>query len=424
MKKKSVKNLIILLVIILSGSMLSGCEKEKAEVVEITLLHGWGAMEPEHMAMRKIYEDFENENPNIHINLLSMPSPEDVVNKAGDMISVGNVPDIIFTGGIGYDTIYRFMVEKGYAVDLLPYIESDAEFKDNIETSIIDYWKTKDGKLFTLSDVLLMSGYWYNADIFSKAGIERDPKTWEEFLEVCNKISQWAEENDKDIMPISFDLENSIALFDYLVASDREELQGENNEWKLQLSDTEFLNNIEKLQTIFQYSYNLNKEFTYRDSMSYFNNENSAIYINGVWANYMIDQNINVKYAAFPTELGKSVACKSSCVGYIVGDTKDHRRINASISLLKYMLSDETQKRITEETGQVPINPSINIEDYKESMPRLYQAVNVVQNADKHIPVPVNLWIEKEKEYFQTNILDVLEGTLDINEFIKNIKSQ
>ncbi len=416
--------LLIMFVALMSLFISCSDNSLNEEIIQITLLHGWGTMEEDHIAMRKIYEDFEKENPGIHINLLSMPSSEDAVNKAIDMISIGNVPDIIFTGGIGYDTIYKFMVEKDYAVNLFPYIENDDEFKGNIPKSVIQYWENDNKEIFTLPDVFLMSGYWYNADIFSQAGIKEPPKTWDEFLDMCKKIRNWADDINEDIVPICFNSENSIALFDYLVSSNGGDFHSINNEWRAELNYNTLYENLKKLQVIFEYSTDLNKEFTYRDSLNNFNNNKSAIYINGVWANSMIDQNINAKYAAFPMNSGKTIASKSSCIGYIVGNTKDQDRIEASIKLVKYMLSDNVQNRLLEETGQVPINPKINIEEYRESMPRLYEAVNVVDNADMHIPIPVNFWNEKKRVYFMNNILDVLNRKIELDEFVKNIETE
>ena len=122
--------------------------------------------------MRQIYKDFEKEHPEIKLNLMSMTSSDEVIKKTKNMLSVGEVPDLIFTGGYGKDSVYRFMEEKNKAADLMPYLEKDQEFADSVAPEIISYWQ-KDGKLYTLSDVLLLGGgYWYNADIFEKAGIE------------------------------------------------------------------------------------------------------------------------------------------------------------------------------------------------------------------------------------------------------------
>ena len=39
----------------------------------------------------------------------------------------------------------------------MPYLEKDQEFADSVAPEIISYWQ-KDGKLYTLSDVLLLGG--------------------------------------------------------------------------------------------------------------------------------------------------------------------------------------------------------------------------------------------------------------------------
>ena len=79
--------------------MMAGCSNRKEEVVELTMIHGWGSSEEDHVMMRQIYKDFEKEHPNIHLNLVSMPYSSDVVNKVGDLLTIGEIPDIVFTGG-------------------------------------------------------------------------------------------------------------------------------------------------------------------------------------------------------------------------------------------------------------------------------------------------------------------------------------
>ena len=86
--------------------IISGCSNRKEDVVELTMIHGWGSTEADHIIMRQIYEDFEKEHPNIHLNLVSMPSSADVINKVGDLLTVGEIPDIVFTGGDGRDSYF------------------------------------------------------------------------------------------------------------------------------------------------------------------------------------------------------------------------------------------------------------------------------------------------------------------------------
>lgn len=393
----------------------TACNKKSDERVEITLIHGWGNMEEDHEAMRRIYKDFEELHPEIHINLISMPSSTDVISKVGDLLTVGQIPDIVFTGGDGRESIYDFMVQKGYAVDLYPYIQEDEQFIDNISPSILNYWMTEEGQLYTVSDVLLMSGgYWYNVDLFEQAGIQDYPKTWEAFIEACRKLQEYGAQQNKQLNPLFLDDENVIYLTDAMIADlDMNELeQVEINKVNLE-SDT-FMKVMQQLESIAEYS-DIADAYSFRDALLSFNECETAIYINGVWANSMINKELNVKYAPFPTEEGNGISAISSCVGYVLGNTQDQKRIDASVQFVKYMLSDEVSERILQETGQIPSNPNLEITEKYEN-PRLYQAVSCVKNADVIIEAPANLWNTMERNRFGENVISYLNGEISYNE--------
>ena len=411
MKKKRIK---ILLFIFLFG-ILAGCEKRQEEQVEITMIHGWGSTEPDHVIMRQIYEDFEKEHPEIHLNLVSMPSSTDVIGKVGDLLTVGEIPDIVFTGGDGRESIYRFMVQKGYAVDLMPYINADAEFASSISPVIIENWVTQEGELYTASDVLLMGGYWYNREVFDKAGIAKTPETWEEWFEVCEKIKNL---ND-NITPVILDADHIAYLITAILANeDMGELENVRNS-RINANTPAFDEMIERLREISQYAI-LVGNYNYRDTLLSFNNKESAIYINGVWANSMIDPELQVAHAPFPSGDGKGIATQSACVGYILGNTGDEKRIQASVEFLKYMLSDEVAIRIMEQTGQVPSNPNIAITEQSGGI-RMNQAVECVKNAGLIIETPENLWdLSKKKEYGE-NVILYLQNRITEKEFRKRL---
>ena len=69
------------LLLLMTACLLGGCSKESAEQTEITLIHGWGSMESEHVRMRQIYKDFEKEHPEIKLNLMSMTSSDEVIKR-------------------------------------------------------------------------------------------------------------------------------------------------------------------------------------------------------------------------------------------------------------------------------------------------------------------------------------------------------
>lgn len=411
MKRTATKILLLLCIC----CMVSGCAKSKEEAVEITMIHGWGSTEADHVVMRQIYEDFEKEHPDIHLNLVSMPSSSDVIGKVGDLLTVGEIPDIVFTGGDGRESVYSFMVEKEYAVDLMPYIKADEEFAGNVSPVILDSWTTKEGKLYTVSDVLLMGGYWYNQEIFDRAGITKVPGTWEEWLDACEKIKNL----DSRIAPVILDANHMAYLMTTILADeDLAELENIRNS-RINVNSTAFDKMLEQLKEISQYAI-LAGNYNYRDTLSSFNKGESAIYINGVWANSMIDESLPVSYAPFPSDDGKGIATRSACVGYILGNTGDERRIEASVEFLKYMLSDEIAERIMEQTGQVPSNPNIEITEQSGGT-RMNQAVECVKNAGLIIETPENLWDLSEKEEYGGNVILYLQNRITEKEFRKRL---
>lgn len=409
--------------LLLAGITFAGCGAEEHKQVEITVIHGWGSTEEDHVAMRNIYGGFEEKNPDIKLRLVSMPTSGEMLRKVEDMLTVGEIPDVVFLGGIGRDSVYRFMVENGLALDLMPYLQEDTAFKESLAPANLDYWTTDGGELYTVSDVLLLSGgYWYNKDIFQRAGICRAPETWEEFAEVCAKIGSWAEREKNGIAPLQIRAEGYLYLVDSMMADGGGSCGAalQNNE--IQIEERRMGEILRDIRTIYDYSALKAEDYGYRDETDLFNEEKLAIYINGVWGASMIQEELNVEYALLPAGEGRTMSCESTCLGYILGNNKEEDRKEASIRFLKYMMSEEIQERILRETGQMPANPMVNLQEHKEAMPRFYQAAEKVLSAEKRIEVPDNLWDSRRKKIFEENILDVLGGEMNGQTFIYLLK--
>ena len=411
MKKLIAKILILICICCMS----SGCGTKKEDVVELTMIHGWGSTESDHVVMRQIYKEFEKAHPEIHLNMVAMPSSTDVISKVGDLLTVGEIPDIVFTGGDGRESIYSFMVEKGYAVDLMPYIQEDAIFAKDVSPVILDNWITEEGTLYTVSDVLLMGGYWYNEEIFKQAGVTKVPVTWEDWLNACEKIKNL----DGQTVPVILDANHMAYLMTTILADESlTELENIRNS-KINVNSPAFDKMLGQLREISEYAA-LAGNYNYRDTLASFNAGESAIYINGVWANSMINAELPVSYAPFPSDDGKGIATRSACVGYILGNTGDEKRIEASVKFLKYMLSEEVAERIMKQTGQVPSNPNVVITE-ENGGARLHQAVKCIENAGLIIENPENLWDLSEKKEYGENVILYLQNRIKESEFRKRL---
>lgn len=401
---------------------LAGCGKKTPEPVEITLIHGWGTTEEDHVVMRDIYQDFEQENPDVKLNQLSMPSGSEMVRKTEDLLVAGEISDLVFLGGSGKDTVYQFMVENNLALDLMPYIREDREFAGNLAPVNIDFWTTGEEQLFTISDVLLLSGgYWYDQGIFEAAGVEKIPETWEEFLIVCEQIEDWAEKEKNGVECLQMSSEAYLYFMDHLLAVQNSASGDAIRSQRLYLEESAAEDALHTLREIYRYS-RADGDYSYRDETDAFNDGKTAMYINGIWGAPMISDQIDAAYALLPSEKGEKISCVSACLGYILGKTGDEKKQDASVRFVKYMLSTPVQERILKETEQVPANPHVDIRKYQKGMERFVQAADIVKAAGVRIQVPDNLWSSGARDNFMEGIDDVLKGKISDEEFLHSLK--
>ena len=411
--KNKVKKLLLLMWILLICCMLSSCEKEKKKVT-ITVIHSWGGTETDHVAMRQIYGQFQNENPDINLRLISMPTRNETLRKVEDMIMVGDTPDIIAFSGMGENSIYNFMVENNMALDIQPYLEEDSEFDRDVSETNKKYWTTGAGDLYTVVDVLSLSGgYWYNEEILEKAGIKQLPETWNEFIDMCNRINEWSKEESTEVKPLRPSAEGYLYFMDHMLFSEKDSVS--------EISDEDFVDTLKKMESIYHFSKFENTSYSYRDETRLFNEGRLAIYVNGVWGAPMISEKIHAKYALLPTNDGISMSCESASLGYVLGKSGSKEREDASVRFLKYILSKKVQTQILERTEQFPANPNISLEKYKNEKNRMYQAATLVLDAERKIEIPDNVWSASQKEYFTDNIFKVLTNEMDKQELVDNI---
>lgn len=423
MIKKKEKKWALLTLLLLLLPLLSSCGKEEKEKIELTFLHGWGSVEEEHRAMRKIYKDFEKEHPEISLNMISMPSSTDVVKKVGDLLSVGEIPDIIFTAGEGRESIYDWMVEKNYALNLSPFLEKDRELKESISEITLQYWMTEEKKLYTVSDVLFLTGgFWYNEDIFKQVGIYTPPKSWEEWGKATERIKEWAGLRKKKLSPIILDSSHIIYLTDALLSEENSGIPSATKKEGINIYELSLRRALLKLEEVAKDA-ELVRSFNYRDALESFNAGESAMYINGVWAGGMIDKALNVTYVPLPTKDELGVSAVSSGVGYILGNTGNKNKIEASVKFLKYMLSEKVAQRILRETAQIPSNPKVEITEELAGK-RLFQAVSSVKKAGRKIEAPGNIWGTKKKDEFGNEIILFLDKKINLKELRKRMMSK
>ena len=385
------KVLLMCLTVLCVFLILPGCSAEpEKETVSISFMHGWGGSSADHIGMRELFSAFEKANPDIHIAYDTSPDLGIVMEKAADMLAVDKTPNIISTNGnVQYVSSAK---KKGVALDLMPYLQEDAAFASNISPQILEALQEPDGALYTLPDAVEYIGYWYNASLFKQAGITDTgtpegsvilPKTWEEFWAACDALAEIFPQTGAvpiqlQVSQMGFFLgarlaavsENSLAFMQKETAMcDREDAE------------------IAVSELIRALSYDTQGGTALDIRQNFFNGE-SAIYIDGVWANTDLVETTTqqeIRYAAFPGRQGETISYANPATGYVISNVGSPKQIDACVRFLKYMLSEDVQEQMVTKTHQAPSNPKIEDAWIRERVPILADAVQVCQKADQQI---------------------------------------
>jgi len=143
--------------------------------------------------MMTVWQDMANEfmeaNPNVTINITVM---ENEAFKAAlqTNLQAGEVPDLYQSWGGGG---LREQVDAGLVQDIT---DLSSGFIGNLNEGAVGLYQIDDVQ-YGIPFNLGMVGFWYNKDLFTQAGIDAPPATWDEFLEDVQTLK------DAGITPIA-----------------------------------------------------------------------------------------------------------------------------------------------------------------------------------------------------------------------------
>ena len=135
-----------------------------------------------------ILEEFQKKYPDIMIQDESTNDSNSFNNQFKTDIASGNAADIIQWPGI---SIMKEYADSEVFLDLTDLIEATPDIKDNIEPTLLEMMDLSSigtPGIYALPINNQMEVFFYNKDLFEKAGIEKVPETWDEFSAVCGKL--------------------------------------------------------------------------------------------------------------------------------------------------------------------------------------------------------------------------------------------
>jgi len=127
-------------------------------------------------------EAFEEEYPNISIDLQYVPPVQQYVDKFSVLVASGQMTDMFYTAAENKQEV----IEKQLAEDI-----SDMEVFSRIDPATAGTYGN-DGEIYAYSPDAWIGGIFYNKELFAQAGIEKEPETWRSSSRTAGCSRSWA----------------------------------------------------------------------------------------------------------------------------------------------------------------------------------------------------------------------------------------
>src|SRR5690606_7981571 len=123
---------------------------------------------------------YEAQHKNVKIEITPLEN-QAFKSRLTTVAQSGELPDIFQSWGGG---ILQSQVEAGLVKDITADVES---WTDTLLPQALKPYQA-DGKTYGIPFDMGMVGFWYNKELFQKAGIEEVPDTWDEFLDAVRAL--------------------------------------------------------------------------------------------------------------------------------------------------------------------------------------------------------------------------------------------
>ncbi len=308
-----------------------------------------------------------------------VPGDANYVDKIKVQLGTGDLPPVIYGGGYN---LLDLVVAKDLAVDLTDTINNDPEWKALMSDAMLAT-NSRDGVIYASSSEGSPVGYFYNKELFEKAGIAEPAKTWEEFFEQCEKLKA------AGITPMAMDTADSAWVTTLWMGAMIATSGDEGLKFMQTMNPTDY-----NIPPVIDAAANIQKilqEYTTKDAIggkyehaaNNFLSGQAAMIANGPW---MIGDFADTTKTTedFAAKVGAAIypgnfVFEAPIQGYIVTKQKDPKVQEAAIEMVKFFTSEHAQQVALEQQGMVPASPSVEITDAaKQKYPLLVDLLDQV----------------------------------------------
>jgi raffinose/stachyose/melibiose transport system substrate-binding protein len=165
-----------------AGAVLAGCSDDEGGSGSGKKIRWWHIANADPMLSEwaKMARQFEATHPGVKFEITPLEN-EAFKTKLTTVVQAGDPPDIFHTWGGG---VLAQQADAGMVKDLSADV---GQWKDTLIPTALDAY-TIEGKTYASAVDTGMVGFWYNKELFERAGVSKAPVTWAEYLEAVRKL--------------------------------------------------------------------------------------------------------------------------------------------------------------------------------------------------------------------------------------------
>lgn len=319
----------------------------------------------------KMWNEAHPEMPVEH----SIIAHEDFKQAIRAYLTADPAPDVL-TWFAGNRT--RFFIDKGLILDQTKMWE-DAKLNEVYAPGFQALATYNDKKYF-----LPTSYYWwaiyYRKSLFAEAGIEKEPETWQDLLDACDKL------NAKGITPITIGARfkwPAAAWFDYL------DMRVNGPQFHIDLTDLKVPYTDPKVRKVFDYWKELIDHkcfiedpaaYDWQEAIDPMVQGKAAMYLMGAFItdSYPDEAEADLDFFRFPIiDPNLPVGEDAPTDGYFASATA--RNPEGALAFMAFLGSKEVQQKAFEELGRLPTRTDVDI---SKATPATQKGIKLIQSAD------------------------------------------
>ncbi len=290
------------------------------------------------------------------IEVEDVPGDTNYRDKMLTLLAAGDLPLMVYGS-----TIIDAFVAQNACLDLTDILAEDPEWAALFPDTVIQH-NSRDGKLYALPNEGQLIGYFYNMELFEKAGVEKPAETWDEFFEICAKLKA------AGITPISLQTGDNAWCSNLLIgamiidAAKGEPTFLESMDKTADYNVPYFYDALNMLKRVFDEGYTTQDAIggMYENAANSFISGNTAMIPNGTWMiGSFSDPNMGGS-EEFASKIGIAlypgqIYYENPFDGFMIcPDPNNEQEVNAAVAMLKHWTSAETMLSNLRIMGMTP----------------------------------------------------------------------